>query len=545
MFIFNYGNMKLKLRISLVLFIALSFFKLHAQIENITVEKYYVSESKDATDTTGGRLTEGSITYRIYADLVEGSRVLGIFGDSLHPLVFESTAPFFNNAYRGKSFGYSITSSSLLRNTMALDTWLTIGYATNKHLGILKSLDPDTSILGGPYNDGGSAEIAGGLLVNSNSESGLPLTVADGLMLSAESPEGFVNQGFIDIYTGEDSTIFGNTNSSNSFIGKEVFLFNDAGIGNLTAENHVLLAQLTTSGELRFKLNLEILQTIDGNETLIKYVARDTLLNDNMVYNKWLNYPADCGCTNPEFVEYNKDATCDDGSCKTPVILGCTNPLACNFDPQANVNVPELCCFNSECSLDLELVCPGIIYGCTDPEALNYNPLANETSDRDTCCYTAGCTNPLYLEYNPDACYDDGLFCKVLIVKGCTDKKSCNYNPFANVHDETSCSEICSQGKSFFIEAARDEDFSLGSLPELKIFPNPAHSELQYALQVSTPTQAVLEIVDLGGTILCSEKTEINPITYNHINIAELSKGLYMLRITLLNQQFSGIFIKQ
>jgi hypothetical protein len=540
--------MILKLRILLMALLAVIALNIHAQLESVIVEKYYVSDAMDASDTTGGRLSEGSVTYRVYADLAEGSRIISIFGDSIHPLVFKSTTPFFNNAYRGKSFGYSITSSSLIRNTMALDTWLTMGYATNKHIGLPKSLDPDTSIVGGLNNDGGSAEVVGGLLVNSNSELGLPLTLADGLLQITELPEGFVSQGFIDIFTGEDSSIFGNTNSSDRFIGKEVFLYNSTGIGNLTAENHVLLAQLTTSGELSFELNLEVAFIQDEVETTIKYMAKDTLLDNDMLNNKWLSYPADCGCTDPAFVEYKKDATCDDGSCITPVILGCTDPLACNFDPEANMNVPELCCFNSECSLDLEAVCPGIVYGCTDPAALNFNPLANASSDLDRCYYPGdeGCRSPLYLEFDPEAIYDDGSHCKLLIIKGCTDKQSCNYNPFANVHDEDSCAVFCEQKKSFPPESEYEKEISLGSLFEMKVFPNPVSSELYYTFPPSKSTAGILEIYDLQGNILISEKWAIQPATCtNKVNISELTNGMYILRITLDNKQYSENFIKQ
>lgn len=45
----------------------------NAQLQKVIVEKYYISDANDATDTLGGGLSAGSTTYRIYVDLVPGS----------------------------------------------------------------------------------------------------------------------------------------------------------------------------------------------------------------------------------------------------------------------------------------------------------------------------------------------------------------------------------------------------------------------------------------------------------------------------------------
>ncbi|MEY4593948.1 MAG: hypothetical protein RIQ47_358, partial [Bacteroidota bacterium] len=54
---------------SLVSLLVLMTFTLRAQVENVIVERYYVSDASDATDTIGGGLAAGSVTYRIYIDL--------------------------------------------------------------------------------------------------------------------------------------------------------------------------------------------------------------------------------------------------------------------------------------------------------------------------------------------------------------------------------------------------------------------------------------------------------------------------------------------
>ncbi|MFY8079043.1 MAG: MopE-related protein [Flavobacteriales bacterium] len=75
------------------------------------------------------------------------------------------------------------------------------------------------------------------------------------------------------------------------------------------------------------------------------------------------------GCTNPIAINFNANANQDDGSC---LIAGCTDPNADNFNPQANN-------FDNSC----------IYYGCIDPFANNFDPSAN--------------TNDFSCEYNTAA----------------------------------------------------------------------------------------------------------------------------------------------
>ena len=56
------------------------------------------------------------------------------------------------------------------------------------------------------------------------------------------------------------------------------------------------------------------------------------------------------GCTDPGFVEYNPMAIVDDGSCLTPVILGCLDSTAFNYDPLANQQL-----INPSCNYTLRL----------------------------------------------------------------------------------------------------------------------------------------------------------------------------------------------
>ena len=94
------------------------------------------------------------------------------------------------------------------------------------------------------------------------------------------------------------------------------------------------------------------------------------------------------GCMDPAYMEYNANATCDDGSCATAIVQGCTDQTATNFDANANVD-------------DGSCVYP--VMGCTDPTAANYS--AQATQDDGSCAYP-GCADPNAVNYNPNANYD-------------------------------------------------------------------------------------------------------------------------------------------
>ncbi len=76
----------------------------------------------------------------------------------------------------------------------------------------------------------------------------------------------------------------------------------------------------------------------------------------------YLTFPPQCGCTDPDYLEFNPAAPCDDGSCETLIVFGCSDVNACNYDPLANFNIPELCCYGiDDCNnLDWTLICPAL-----------------------------------------------------------------------------------------------------------------------------------------------------------------------------------------
>lgn len=372
---------------ALLFILIISFFQLRAQVENVIVETYYISDSNDFSDTIGGGLENRSTTYRIYIDLVAGSKLTKIYGDENHALMISSTEVFFNNKADGQTFAKEFSKVRLGENTVALDSWLTIGQTTRSaaktYFGVLKSDDTDGSIIGGANNDGGSAEIPGGLLVNDDPEAGIPLTDADGLDTMESLPINWADYGIIDGNTGADSTIFGSEKFCNSFISFNAGLQNSGVMGVNPDSNLVLVAQLTTKGDISFELNIEVSDTT-GNT--IKYVANDSILLQGEVLCRNLKYPFAlvCGCPDPDYLEYISDRDCDAAdSCRTPIVFGCLDTLACNYNGDANFHIQSLCCYPGYCNdRDISVVCPGLTY--KKHGYLSFNLFPNPAHDKLT-----------------------------------------------------------------------------------------------------------------------------------------------------------------
>lgn len=329
----------------------------HAQVENVIVETYYISDSTDAVDTTFGILPAGSKTYRIYIDLAEGCKLNKIYGNVNHPLIIKSSAVFFNHLDRGKSFGKDINKNNLDENIVALDTWLTLGqsakFGTSAWTGLLKSDDSDGSFIGGINNDSG-------LIANTNALAGIPVTLQDGYQALPTAPTNWLQDGIIDLITGDDSTIFGSLKPGCEFVSDSASLQCSGAVGINPYTNKVLVAQLTTIGELSFELNVEV-EELDGAGTkLVWYVANDSVLLPGEYLSGFLKYPQECGCTDPDYVEYGNSFACSNNDlCQTLVVYGCMDTSACNYNPGATYNVQSLCCYPGYCSdRDLALVCP-------------------------------------------------------------------------------------------------------------------------------------------------------------------------------------------
>jgi len=76
------------------------------------------------------------------------------------------------------------------------------------------------------------------------------------------------------------------------------------------------------------------------------------------------------------------------------------------------------------------------LLGCTDPLACNYN--AEATEDDGSCTLPDGCTNSEACNYDSNALCDNGT-CEFQSCVGCTNSSACNYDPIFTL-DDGSCS---------------------------------------------------------------------------------------------------------
>ncbi len=175
------------------------------------------------------------------------------------------------------------------------------------------------------------------------------------------------------------------------------------------------------------------------------------------------------GCTDPLACNFDPEATDDDGSCEFAVeffdcdgnclndadedgicdeleIPGCTDPEACNFVAEATDDdgscefAEEFFDCDGNClnDADDDGVCDEFeIPGCTDPEACNF--VAEATDEDGSCTYP----EEEYLDCDGNCLNDadgDGI-CDELEIAGCTDPEACNYDEEAT-DDDGSCTYI-------------------------------------------------------------------------------------------------------
>jgi uncharacterized protein (TIGR02145 family) len=115
------------------------------------------------------------------------------------------------------------------------------------------------------------------------------------------------------------------------------------------------------------------------------------------------------------------------------------------------------------------------VAGCTDPTACNYNPEANAD---DGSCLLSGCTDAAACNFDADAGCDDGSCAPADAVVGCMEPGACNFNaaavcagtcvyPAAGLADCVAGGALCGDGMVWDVAAQTctiDTDFVTGAI---------------------------------------------------------------------------------
>jgi hypothetical protein len=235
-------------------------------LEGIVVEKYYVSDAADSTDAGDNGamypLHVGSTTYRVYANLLPGYKVIQLFGSAQHTLNVHTTTAFYNDPNYGFKVYQGTSVNNTKKNTTLIDSYFTIGGVANGLCGVLKTEDTDGTI--------GNNQ---GILANNDALAGLPITGIDGV--DGLMPGAPILPNVLGITTELD--IFDQT-VGNDFTTNGAAIAALGGMEGVTPSNHVLLGQFTTDGIFSFRLNLQLSTPVAGESQI--FVADSALTGE-------------------------------------------------------------------------------------------------------------------------------------------------------------------------------------------------------------------------------------------------------------------------
>jgi hypothetical protein len=228
------------------------FFAVYSQAQNglegIVVEKYYVSDAADSTDADANGavypLHVGSVTYRVYADLLPGYNFIMSLGNQNHPFKVSTTTAFYNDPNYGVSVYNGTSVNNTKKNTQLIDSYFTVGGVATGLMGVLKTEDTDGSI--------GNNQ---GVLANADATAGTPINgvgAQDGLLPGTPIvPNVLGITSELDIFDQTAGNTFQTNNGSIAALAL-------GGAQGATESNMVLLGQFTTDGIFSFEWNLQI-----------------------------------------------------------------------------------------------------------------------------------------------------------------------------------------------------------------------------------------------------------------------------------------------
>lgn len=231
-------------------------------LEKVIVEEYYIADSRDVA-AGGGRLKEGSVTYRIFVDMKPGYRLQAVFGVENHEMHISTTTGFYNHPMYGAVMPNIIPERVLHQDLVMIDSWLTMGAASEFSYGVLKSADDSTGTI---FNSTKPEP----LLQNDAMNASPAPKHRDGLLRIQSEVPRIVSFGLDSLVRYFDKTSADSSGVSFRTDNGSWACLN--GATGPTDSNIVLIAQLTTDGILSFELNIQL---ISENGEVEQFVARN------------------------------------------------------------------------------------------------------------------------------------------------------------------------------------------------------------------------------------------------------------------------------
>ena len=342
-------------------------------------------------------LSAGMSTYRVYVTTPTADDfVSAVSGDSNNPSFLNTPTSFYQDSYGGITPDNINPLFFTVVPSLNYDSWLTIGIegvagAGESAITVVQA--PDDNWVNA-FNDGGNLEL-------------------------------------------------------NSFFGGSWFALITSSNGFAGEDQRVLVAQLTTDGDVSGQLYVQVFPNGDQSQ--------DTYLTLSFGGNE-------CGCLDATACNFSDEATYDDGSCAYAEfgydcegvclgdsdedgvcddleIFGCTVEGNCNYDPAATELDESMCAVSPFC------------IGCNDEAACNFNPnvIPEPNFNDGSCTYPDegfDCAGDC-LDLNGD------LICDLL--QGCADESACNYEdnieyPSLDFCDFCSCLNVASSQDGYGID---------------------------------------------------------------------------------------------
>ena len=267
------------------------------------------------------------------------------------------------------------------------------------------------------------------------------------------------------------------------------------------------------------------------------------------------------GCTDSDYVEYNPEATNDDGSCLTEKIYGCIDPTQFNFDPEANTEETIGSCefnltikdgvgdgwfgswlgiwqfgYNSpqyqmgpndgtELSFDLELDAtqPAYIYFFVTPQSIATGQQCGFTltnSNGDVIIDVPFFNIIPFINESGWYAYEVTPYCGNTCepyIYGCTYPEAINYNDEANADDE-SCVYSPGCTNPLYVEYSEEADLDDGSCSTLVVFGCTDPDAFNFDPEANTDNETCIDKI-LGCT---------NGLAFNYDPLANTDDGSCM-----------------